>query len=92
MNTQTLSRRNFSKLVGVTAAYAALRPGALKASTIPSSANIVRLSSNENPYGPSEKAKQALQQIIVEGNRYAFDVQEEMKTILAQKEVSLRRM
>ena len=46
----------------------------------------IKLNSNENPYGPSEKAKQALQQIIVEGNRYAFDVQEEMKTILAQKE------
>jgi histidinol-phosphate aminotransferase len=60
MNTQTLSRRNFSKLMGVTAAYAALRPGALKASTIPSSANIVRLSSNENPYGPSPAALKAM--------------------------------
>jgi len=46
----------------------------------------IKLNSNENPYGPSEKAKQALQQIIVEGNRYAFDVQEEMKAILATKE------
>ena len=46
----------------------------------------IKLNSNENPYGPSEKAKQALQQIIVEGNRYAFDVQEEMKSILAEKE------
>src|SRR5215216_3390239 len=56
MNTQTLSRRNFSKLMGVTAAYAALRPGELKAS----SANIVRLSSNENPYGPSPAALKAM--------------------------------
>jgi histidinol-phosphate aminotransferase len=46
----------------------------------------IKLNSNENPYGPSDKAKQALKQIIVEGNRYAFDVQEEMKTILAEKE------
>ena len=46
----------------------------------------IRLNSNENPYGPSEKAKHALQQIIVDGNRYAFDVQEEMKAILANKE------
>ena len=46
----------------------------------------IKLNSNENPYGPSDKAKKALQQIIVEGNRYAFDVQEEMKTILADKE------
>src|SRR5688572_9114776 len=46
----------------------------------------IKLNSNENPYGPSEKAKQALQDIIAQGNRYAFDVQEEMKAILAQKE------
>jgi len=57
MNNQTLSRRNFSKLIGVTAAYAALRPGALKAST---PASIVRLSSNENPYGPSPAALKAM--------------------------------
>ena len=44
----------------------------------------IKLNSNENPYGPSDKAKQALQQIISEGNRYAFDVQEEMKAILAR--------
>jgi len=46
----------------------------------------IKLNSNENPYGPSDKAKQALRQIIVDGNRYAFDVQEEMKSILANKE------
>jgi histidinol-phosphate aminotransferase len=46
----------------------------------------IKLNSNENPYGPSDKAKQALRQIIVHGNRYAFDVQEEMKSILANKE------
>ena len=46
----------------------------------------IKLNSNENPYGPSEKARKALQEIIAQGNRYAFDVQEEMKAILAQKE------
>jgi histidinol-phosphate aminotransferase len=46
----------------------------------------IKLNSNENPYGPSDKARKALQEIIAQGNRYAFDVQEEMKTILAQKE------
>jgi histidinol-phosphate aminotransferase len=60
MNTQTLSRRNFSKLVGVTAAYAAIRPGSLKAAPSPPPANIVRLSSNENPYGPSQAALKAM--------------------------------
>lgn len=46
----------------------------------------IRLNSNENPYGPSEKAKQAIHQVLLESNRYAFDVQEEMKEILAKKE------
>lgn len=60
MNTQTLSRRNFSKLMGVTAAYAALRPAAVKATPSFSTNGIVRLSSNENPYGPSQSALKAM--------------------------------
>jgi len=46
----------------------------------------VRLNSNENPYGPSEKAKKAVMQILSEGNRYAFNEMEELKKIIAQKE------
>ena len=62
MNTQTLSRRNFSKLVGVSAAYAAFRPGISRAApkTSSSTTTIVRLSSNENPYGPSAAALKAM--------------------------------
>ena len=54
--------------------------------TLRSSNAVIKLNSNENPYGPSEKVKRALQQNIVEANRYAFDVQVEMKAILANKE------
>jgi len=46
----------------------------------------VRLNSNENPYGPSEKAKKAVMQVLGEGNRYAFNELEELKKIIAQKE------
>jgi histidinol-phosphate aminotransferase len=46
----------------------------------------VRLGSNENPYGPSEKAKQAMIQSLSEANRYPFDVVRELKEILAKKE------
>ena len=46
----------------------------------------VRLNSNENPYGPSEKAKKAVMQILTEGNRYAFNELEELKKLIAQKE------
>jgi histidinol-phosphate aminotransferase len=58
MTTQTLSRRNFSKLIGVTAAYSALRPESAMAR--PATTNVVRLSSNENPYGPSPAALKAM--------------------------------
>ena len=46
----------------------------------------VRLNSNENPYGPSEKAKKAVMQVLTEANRYAFTELEEMRKILADKE------
>jgi len=46
----------------------------------------VRLNSNENPYGPSEKAKKAVMQILSEGNRYAFNELEDLKKTIAQKE------
>src|SRR5271163_3588537 len=46
----------------------------------------VRLNANENPYGPSDKAKQAVVQILSEGHRYPFQALSELKTILAKKE------
>jgi histidinol-phosphate aminotransferase len=46
----------------------------------------VRLNSNENPYGPSEKAKKAVMQSLSEGNRYAFNELEAMRKMLADKE------
>ena len=39
----------------------------------------VRLNSNENPYGPSEKAKKAVMEVLSKGNRYAFNELDEMK-------------
>lgn len=63
MTNLTISRRNFSKLVGVSAAYAAVA-GTSKARAswrdAVSTANVVRLSSNENPYGPSPAALKAM--------------------------------
>lgn len=61
MTKSTISRRNFSKLVGAGAAYVALREHAVSASSRSIGAtNIVRLSSNENPYGPSQAALKAM--------------------------------
>ena len=63
MPNTTLSRRSFSKLVGGSAAYAAFGSTAfadLLPRVSPSTAAVVRLSSNENPYGPSPDALKAM--------------------------------
>lgn len=46
----------------------------------------VRLNANENPYGPSEKAKKAILDILSEANRYPFTTVDEFKAVLAAKE------
>jgi histidinol-phosphate aminotransferase len=57
-----LTRRSFSKLVGAGAVVAALQPAVSRRWTVAanSSTNIVRLSSNESPYGPSPAALKAM--------------------------------
>ncbi len=68
MSNPTLSRRSFSKLFGLGAAYATLNsipisklPIAVSAQAAKSSTTtIVRLSSNENPYGPPQAALKAM--------------------------------
>jgi histidinol-phosphate aminotransferase len=63
MNTISISRRKFAQLLGAGAACAVARP-ALSFAASPAAesatAGIVRLSSNENPYGPSAKALKAM--------------------------------
>lgn len=46
----------------------------------------VRLNSNENPYGPSDKARHAVVEMLSESNRYPFQVIDELKAVLAAKE------
>jgi histidinol-phosphate aminotransferase len=62
MTNQTLSRRSFSKILAAGAAYAALQPRTDAQPSLPTtlSTNVVRLSSNENPYGPSPAALKAM--------------------------------
>lgn len=51
-----------------------------------SNGKLIRLGSNENPYGPSMKAREAIKASIVEGNRYAFTESQELVKLLADKE------
>jgi histidinol-phosphate aminotransferase len=46
----------------------------------------IRLNSNENPYGPSERARQAIADVTPTSNRYAFDTQVTLKELIAQHE------
>ena len=66
MNTMSVSRRRFAQLLGAGAAAVVVRPSfsfakPTQAVTTPlTEGGIVRLSANENPYGPSSKALQAI--------------------------------
>src|SRR5216110_2863500 len=63
MNTISISRRKFAHLLGAGAAAAFVRP-AFSSAKLPehsaASTGVVRLSANENPYGPSPKALKAM--------------------------------
>ena len=79
MNTISISRRDFARLVGACAAAAVVRPPVSFAKptqsvTTPSAeGGVVRLSANENPYGPSPKAFQAITDSFGLACRYPDD-------------------
>jgi len=83
MNTSTLSRRSFSKLIGASAALAALQPRAMakSSSSITAGSPIVRLSSNENPYGPASAALKAM----TDGFSLAWRYPDEYADMLAEE-------
>ena len=63
MNTIPLSRRKFAQLLGAGAAAAFVRPAvsfATQPEHVPATGGVIRLSANENPYGPSPKALKAM--------------------------------
>src|SRR5689334_16387434 len=63
MNTISISRRDFARLLGAGAAAVLVRPTesfGKQPEHIPLKGQIVRLSANENAYGPSPKALQAM--------------------------------
>src|SRR5437868_10264859 len=75
MNNVSISRRKFTHLLGIGAAVALVRPRvtiAAEAATVPAKnmPGVVRLSANENPYGPSAKAHEAMKNAHPMSNRY----------------------
>jgi histidinol-phosphate aminotransferase len=75
MNTE-ISRRGFAKILATSVSYTALRPSlsmaapALRLVDKASAAAVVRLSSNENPYGPSPMAVKAMTEAFTLAWRY----------------------
>jgi histidinol-phosphate aminotransferase len=90
MNT-TISRRGFARALGTSAAYAALGPSLVTAAptlgrtaSASSAAAVVRLSSNENPYGPSPLALQAMTAAFSLAWRYPDEHEDALIAALAK--------
>jgi histidinol-phosphate aminotransferase len=86
----TLSRRGFAQMLGAGAALAALRPpfafgaSATGARVPRSTPAVVRLSSNENPYGPSPTALSAMTEAFGLAWRYPDEHQETLVAELSK--------
>src|ERR1044071_1631207 len=88
-NPTALSRRGFTRLLGAGAAYAALRPALGLSESTPKPADtkpsdVVRLSSNENPYGPSKAALSAMTAAFALAWKYPDETQEDLVEALAK--------
>src|SRR5216110_2443503 len=73
MNTISISRRDFARLLGAGAAAAFVRPASSfskQPEHITATGQVVRLSANENPYGPSPKALKAMTNSFTVACRY----------------------
>jgi histidinol-phosphate aminotransferase len=82
MPNHTLSRRTFSKFLAAGAAYSALQsPAGVRASWRSPAPALVRLSSNENPYGPSTAALKAM----TDGFSLAWRYPDEYADMLAEE-------
>ncbi|HEV7668501.1 MAG TPA: histidinol-phosphate transaminase [Thermoanaerobaculia bacterium] len=89
-----ISRRRFAALLGLGAASAALRPSLVLAQTAAATApasnpaipanTVVRLSSNENPYGPSPAALDAMRESLGVAWRYPDERVDALAAVLAK--------
>jgi len=98
MNTISISRRKFAQLLGTGAACAVVKPPLSRllaaepvtgpASHLLAEASVVRLSSNENPYGPSPKALKAMNDAFSLAWRYP----DEHADLLIEKLAKINRV
>jgi len=95
MNTISVSRRKFAQLLGAGAAAALVRPPLSfakptqpNATSSEAGGTIIRLSANENPYGPSPKALKAMTNSFGLSCRYP----DEHNNVLIDKLAKLNRV
>jgi len=90
MKTNSISRRHFAQLLGVGAACAVARPSLTLAKHVQQSAShpvregVVRLSSNENPFGPSPRALKAMTEAFNLACRYPDEHADDLVSSLAK--------
>ena len=90
MNTISISRRRFAQLLTASAAAAVVRPVssrsviAAELSAKLSGNGVIRLSANENPYGPSPKALQAMTEVFNLSCRYPDEHNDRLIDALAK--------
>ena len=90
-----ITRRDWIKTASLSSGMALLGGNALlnplQAAAAPSYtprplAGMIRLGSNENPYGPSPKMRAAMTSAFDEGCRYTFSVNPSLVKMIAEKE------
>jgi len=84
MNRRDLFKISGSAALGFAFAGTAARPA--HADTEPAADKLISLSGNENPYGPSPAAREALSAIQANANRYGYSAQLEFVRKIAAKE------
>jgi histidinol-phosphate aminotransferase len=75
-----------SALLSIGAAGRRVFAGEFLLSPKPAAGAVIRLSGNENPYGPSPKAKQAIIEALSLGNRYAQTEAAQLEKMIAERE------
>ena len=87
--TQGLTRRGFAGAVGAAVGASWLRPLAVAASpaaSSPAPPEPIRLSANENPYGPSEAARAAIARSAAVGHRYPDALADRVREVIARRQ------
>ncbi|MBT8221268.1 MAG: aminotransferase class I/II-fold pyridoxal phosphate-dependent enzyme [Bacteroidia bacterium] len=86
-----MNRRNWLRIAGLSGVSVAVAPSLIGSSSSDSSINemvdagIIRLSSNENPYGPSDKVKKAITEGFDSLCRYPSSTYRALKEMIANR-------